>query len=90
MPALSGARQEALGGTALREQVILLMRFRGTVRAGDRIELGVDTRNLHRPASRYCPWFSDGQSIGARSGTTQTPTRPVVAGRAPAGTARSR
>ena len=34
MHALSGARREALGRTALREQVILLMRFRGTVRAG--------------------------------------------------------
>ena len=44
MPALSGARREALGRTAPREQVILLMCFRGTVRA-DRIELGV--RNLH-------------------------------------------
>lgn len=65
MPASSGARREARGGTALREQVILLMRFRGRVRAGDWIELGVDTRNLHffDPGS--------GQTIGGEQAAPQ-------------------
>ena len=84
---LGGGRIDAEAGV-VRDDIVL-----GTVRrAQTRVEpaSGPAMQGLTLVARRSAARVSDGLSIGARSRTTQTPTRPAAAGRARAGTAHSR